>query len=486
MKSLVFLVVLISILSCNDQAKQEQTDEQVRTIINSTEHCDLIPDSLSDDFECGFINVPENHNDPKGKQIQISYIIIKAENKDSAHYPLIYLSGGPGGKTIIEGALYGFYGSDFRKDQDIILMDQRGIGYSSGLPDMSMDMFFCMAEDADEAKELKLTGDIINKFQKACVDSAIDLRYYNTFQNAADVGILMKELPYDKYNLWGTSYGTRLARIVQDMYPELLNAVIHDSPNPMTDDFLLSRIKSYRLALDRIFDYCETNKKLRSKYPKIRDNYFKALESLEKEPLVIEMDSFDFTINAQDGIYLLRRILYGNDARETAPALIHAFLDRKGEIIKNIIMTEYYLNDYLNTTMLLAVERNETYNDTVSEAYINSIYDKNLYFPFKLGFFDAFYQAGMTLESVGFTEDMLQFKESHVPTLIMVNRFDPVTPPENGKIFQEKLTNSNLLILDEGGHGAGNELCRMKVILEFIKDPNGKLDTSCLNLYIED
>ena len=46
----------------------------------------------------------------------------------------------------------------------------------------------------------------------------VDFGSYNSYQNAMDVGMLMDHLGYEKYNINGTSYGTRLARIVADMF----------------------------------------------------------------------------------------------------------------------------------------------------------------------------------------------------------------------------------------------------------------------------
>jgi len=78
-----------------------------------------------------------------------------------------------------------------------------------------------------------------------------------------------------------------------------------------------------------------------------------------------------------------------------------------------------------------------------------------------------------------------RFKISAIPTIIMVNRYDPVTPPVNGKIMQRELTNGKLFVLDEGGHGGGNVECRVAVMTKFMNAPHETLDTQCLNLYQE-
>ena len=72
-----------------------------------------------------------------------------------------------------------------------------------------------------------------------------------------------------------------------------------------------------------------------------------------------------------------------------------------------------------------------------------------------------------------------------IPTLIFVNQYDPVTPPEDGHIMLQELENASLYILDEGGHGGGNVDCRNAIMKAFMNYPDPGLDVSCLNLYQE-
>ena len=76
-----------------------------------------------------------------------------------------------------------------------------------------------------------------------------------------------------------------------------------------------------------------------------------------------------------------------------------------------------------------------------------------------------------------------KFKSSAVPTLIFVNQYDPVTPPENGALFQKKLERSHLFVLDLGGHSGGDLGCKMQVMGQFMDKPEAKIDSSCLKLY---
>ncbi|WP_297794066.1 alpha/beta fold hydrolase [uncultured Eudoraea sp.] len=438
------------------------------------------------EVHAGAILVPENHEQKDGKQIQISYIIIKAKDSTSSAFPMIFFSGGPGGNSLNPGMVNFLLEHPMRETRDIILFDQRGIGYSSALPDMSFDAFDIMAKNADEIEELALTEIMILEYKKQCKEQDISPEYYNSIQNAKDVGMLFKHLGYEKYNLFGGSYGTRIARLVQDMFPEFIYSSVLDSPSPLSGDFLLDRLDSYSLALGRIFDYCENNPECKKQYPKLKEDYFNSISRLKQKPISVTMnDSINVTINAQDGIYLLRRLLYQSNSREKAPELIKAFNEEGGEVINEVLEFEYELTGGLNLSMLLSVEKFENFNPANTAELIKKEYEKYPLIPVKLGFFDAFYIAGRNWHNKNLPMEQRKFQDSDIPTLILVNRFDPVTPPKNGYLFKENLSHGTLLVLDEGGHGGGNRDCKNKVIIDFMNNPSGKLDTSCLNLYKE-
>ncbi|MGA9237644.1 MAG: alpha/beta hydrolase, partial [Robiginitalea sp.] len=106
-----------------------------------------LPDWLTQNkaLTTGVLQVPENHDALNGTQIHIAYAVMKAKEPVAGAYPMIFFSGGPGGETLDEG-LVGFLAEHpFRQGRDIILFDQRGIGLSSALPDMSFDSFDILA-----------------------------------------------------------------------------------------------------------------------------------------------------------------------------------------------------------------------------------------------------------------------------------------------------------------------------------------------------
>jgi len=467
-----FIVLTAVMISC-----QHRTQEAVLA-------CDfqsILP--TGNDVECGYIMVPENHDQPDGKKIKIAYAVLHARDSTTKAYPVIYLSGGPGGSAISERTLNSWYDDAFRENRDVILLDQRGIGYSSALPNMYKELYSIMARDVSAEEEQNLIGDLLAGYSQMCKDRQIDLSNYNSFQNARDVGALMDHLGYGKYNIYGVSYGTRLARVTQDLFPDKLNAVILNSPNPIQGDMLVDRLKSYSLALSRVFDYCNKNPECHAANPSLEEDYFKAINAMKEKPLLLNIDGDSVYLNAQDGIFFVRRLLYGVNSRTDIPVLIQEFLQGGGPLITDLVRDEY-ADDY-NFAMWFSVERHEMFDSNNTLEIVSQVYDSLPLLPAKLGLFQAAYLNLGSLHDSGADAQKKAFQLSSVPTLITVNQFDPVTPPENGRIMMATLSQGQLFVLDEGGHGGGDMECKDRVMIDFMDNPHGPLDASCLNVYKE-
>jgi len=58
-----------------------------------------------------------------------------------------------------------------------------------------------------------------------------------------------------------------------------------------------------------------------------------------------------------------------------------------------------------------------------------------------------------------------------------------VAPLENGHIFMKKLSLGTFLILNGGGYGGGAPECKNSIIIDFMNNISGPLDTPCMHLY---
>lgn len=471
-RQLLLLALGITIFACKKPAPEPKP------------HCDLASEVLDGNYECGTIQVPEDHNQPDGRKIDMSYVILKAFNENSTNSAMIYFRGGPGAPTVTKGKILEYANHPVRQERDIILYDQRGIGFSSSLPNISDGLFQIMSEDLTYEEELKRVQDLIAEYSQLCREQGIGLKHYNTFQSSKDVGVLMEQLGYDKYNLYGGSYGGRLARAIQDEFPSYLNTVILNSPDPLSGDFIIDRLKSYSVALERFFNFCESDPTCSEQNPNIREAYISGLVKLKENPIEVTYDGGTFYVNEQDGVYMLRRMLYRTNSRTEAPEMIKAYNEGSGDILQEALRFELSFTAGYNASMMMAVERYEKYNLENTSDVIEAAYESSPLLPAKLGYFTSLYLASKNWHDGYLPMEERKFQTSSIPTMIFVNQYDPVTPPEYGRMYAEKLENGRLFILDEGGHGGGNQECKGQLFADFMNDPEN-IDTSCLNLYVE-
>ena len=145
-------------------------------------------------FRCGKAEVPEDHFKPEGRRISIAYLIVPARSKPKRPDPVIYFSGGPGGGSLGPGFINFLAGSLLAEKRDLVFFDQRGIQYSSALPDIGLGVYTAMAADTDMEGERKMIAAVLDSYRKKADAAGIDLGAYNSLQNARDAAALMKKL----------------------------------------------------------------------------------------------------------------------------------------------------------------------------------------------------------------------------------------------------------------------------------------------------
>ena len=143
-----------------------------------------LPDGFVEgqDVDCGYLTVPEDRTSNSSATIQLAFAILYAPAADVKPDPLIYLAGGPGGNAV--GELSAWVDTPYVQDRNLILLDQRGTGYS--LPSLNCPEKEDNADDATQACRDRLIGE------------GVDLQAYNSAENAADVADLRVALGYEE------------------------------------------------------------------------------------------------------------------------------------------------------------------------------------------------------------------------------------------------------------------------------------------------
>ena len=91
----IYLIIIASIFLVGCQNKGESKKPRLRFSQKTTHN-------IKEDqrYEFGYLEVPENRNDPNSKFIEIPFYIFKSRNDDPKKDPIIYTVGGPGETTM--------------------------------------------------------------------------------------------------------------------------------------------------------------------------------------------------------------------------------------------------------------------------------------------------------------------------------------------------------------------------------------------------
>ncbi len=439
---------------------------------------------------CGYLVVPENRDDPTGRQVRIHLAIFEAEGSDRMPDPIIYLEGGPGGHTL--GALEFSFASTYAPlitDRDLILFDQRGIGLSQPALDCpeerAVEIEYLNKDVSDEEYLEAYTGSLI-ECRDRLVDDGVDLTAYNSASNAADVADIRRALGYDEVNLWGISYGTRLALTVMRDHPEGIRSVVLDSTVPVDLDLYPAIPSSADRAYDVFFAGCAAHPTCGTAYPNLEMDFYALADRLDEEPAEITVQDFISgerypALYGGDDMYgLLFQSLYSEDIIPLLPDFITDAANGDYSGIERLGSVFFTNGPFLSTGFYLSVQCNEEYSFStpaeVADA-INMYPDVDgLFGPAESEFEDcALWGAG--------TADPIEDEPvtSTIPTLVLAGEYDPITPPSYGQLAAETLANSTYFEFPGLAHGvttAGD--CPTGIVLDFVADPATAPDGSCI------
>lgn len=451
-----------------------------------------IPGSLveGESLDCGWLTVPENRSDPQTKLIRLAVAIVRSTSATPEPDPLIYLEGGPGGSPLV--TLDSWIDSPFRAKRDIILIDQRGTGYSQPTLD-------CATEDPDED-------------EPACfarlVAAGIDLTAYNSAANAADIHDLVLALGYEEVNLYGISYGTRLALTLMRDFPRGLRSVVLDSVYPPEVNALDEQVLTFSRAIQRLFEQCTLDQACAAAYGDIGAKFLRLVDKLNNQPVsYTDYDGSEVELYGDDLVDILGQTLYITAAIPTLPYGIY-LLDMGDYTVGMDVLNGYYsltdlqtlaagedlppFEEFSDEDTLPDGDSTGMFNtvECYEEVHFNSLgaaYTLSANLPSQLresqllsveSMFDTCSLWGVAISSELETQAVI----SDIPTLILSGSFDPVTPPAWGRLAAEHLSHSFFYEFPHGGHSlldSGD--CAVSIGLAFIDDPTSAPESTCID-----
>jgi pimeloyl-ACP methyl ester carboxylesterase len=263
------------------------------------------------DVTCGMLTVPENREAGTGETIRLAVAIIGARAANPLPDPIFYLEGGPGGSAL--AGIDGWYNSPYRDQREIVVFDQRGTGFSE--PSLN-----CPEMDDDTST------DAIEACRDRLLREGVDLTAYNSRESAADIEALRLALGYDEINLYGISYGTRLALTMMRDHPAGIRAVIIDSVYPPNIDSNYHVVTDTFQIISLMFEDCAAQPACAAAFPDLEARFYDRLSAIaDAPPLVTNADGEEEELYPQNVIDRLYEQLKTTSLVSAVPASLDAF-----------------------------------------------------------------------------------------------------------------------------------------------------------------
>jgi pimeloyl-ACP methyl ester carboxylesterase len=425
---------------------------------------------------CGILKRPLDPASRDSPLIELHVAVVPALSLEPNSDPLVPLAGGPGQSAIEFYAGYAQAFEQIRRERDVVLVDQRGTGKSVPL-DCELD---------DELPEGEFSPARAAADAKECLDALpYDARFFTTSVAVTDLEAVRRALGYPAFNVYGISYGTRVAQHYARRYPEATRTVILDGVVPpqiaLGPDIAIEAQK----ALEAIFHRCAENSACNDRFPDVAAEFARLQEELAANPVIVDVpdpltwrtETFRFGLEQLAGA--LRLLSYHPNTVALMPLLIHeAAGGDYRPLAAQFLMAARSVLDALSMGMHNAVVCTEDApffgDEDVSREQLEATYMG----PVQL---DSL-QAMCSEWPRGILDDDLRLPlETDIPVLLLSGDADPITPPGFAAMAATRLSNSRHLIGLGQGHGQAGRTCIPEIMAAFVDAASvTELDESCL------
>ncbi len=462
-------------------------------------NCDsvIIADSL---LECGRFY-------PGGASgsFYLPFVIFRYQGADAFADPLVYIAGGPGvgmqtHRDSVQAWSYWLESIGLRRD--FILFDQRGL--KPGQPYWNCDAYDrlnreILAENLTLEKEYERTSKVLHRclyqfdqwLRSPAVGVASGLKSFSSLRGAADLNGMLKALGYRHWNLWGVSYGTRLALVAAQRNPLNVRSLLLDSPYPLDKGNLSGLPGNYARALEKFWSLCRNNESFCG--IGVEDPaalFWRVIDRLGRQPETYRIrlpnsSAITLVLNDHRLLSLAHFALY--DPRLYSDLLRGLVLldqnqkaavsdpDEPDPILFLLkLFASSSLDPNFNSLIFYGMECNDNPLET-AELYRKSALGEASLYPF-LKWAGVYNPCQLPLFKTG---DLLsELPVPDTPALILAGELDPVTPAVWAESLAQKLPGARLIVAPKTGHAVlASGACEPGVLRQFLQTPLATSET---------
>ena len=358
-----------------------------------------------------------------------------------------------------------------------MLVDQRGTGKSNLLP--------CKAQDLDDASADRSRMQQVARDCLAELSKHADVTQYTTSIAVRDLDAVRAALGYERINVYGVSYGSRVAQHYLRRYPARVRSLILDgviAPGQVVGPDVAFDAEA---ALAAILQRCKANKECTAQFGDPVVNYRSVRAELQKaavdvnlaDPALGTPRTLHFTSTHLAGV--LRLQSYASQTAALLPLALHAAAIKHDytALAGQYLMTVRNLDESLAYGMhnavicsedvpqypALKIDRAKLDSTYIGSAQLDGLTDACAVWP--RGPVDA---------------DFHQPLKSATPVLLLSGANDPVTPPAYAAAAARNYRRSRHVIVAGMGHAQVAQPCVDRIMDDFLRstDPQA-LDVRC-------
>lgn len=429
--------------------------------------------------ECGSLSVLEDRARIDGPRIQLPVIIIKSQTTPALPDPIVFTAGGPGFSSF--GNIAGFARAPYLAQRDLILIEQRGTRYATpslGCDELDRALLQNLTRAAPVDAEIAHEVAAADACHSRLTQNGVDVAAYHTATIAADLEDLRRVLGYDQWNLFGTSYSTRLMFTMLRTYPNHIRSVALDSPAPLMVKQYEAQWSVLDRALQQVFARCRAAAECAAAYPNLGQQLRQVIERFNREPLSIVITSplddqpLHARLTGNDLVLLVMGMLYDWQTIPYVPFLIDQLDRGNSAVVTPLLQT--------GLVTLLNYQRGMYYSvqcqDQMPFNAASVVEQERQAHPLLRNVDLPLYRSDPSICTVWpvppAPPETHAPLSSNIPTLLVVGEYDPVVAPEWSKTAARTLDTSFVFQVPGMGHSPMiQSSCGAALLTAFLDQP---------------
>lgn len=420
-------------------------------------------------LRCIGVAVPLDYRHPDGEKLMLHVAVASALREAAQPDPLFVLAGGPGqaGSDILP-----LLDTTFRKvraTRDIVFIDQRGTGLSGKLDCASLQT----VEDLPDAQQGAAIETCMRSLNK-------DFSAYNTENSVRDLERIRVSLGYAQVNLWGASYGTRLAQGYARSFPDRTRAMILDGV-AAPEQIIFAWGRDVQAALETMFRHCAEDHGCQAAFPALPEQFQRLTQRIRADAVTLDFSHprtasrVRMQMSPTRFVEAVRVALYSPAASRRLPFLIaSADSGNWGPFLAQMSST----SDLTVTGSALGLTLAVTCAEDIPRLSPTMFADeqRNSFLAGSLITLLPGWCRSVNVRPIPYREP----SKIRTPALLLSGALDPVTPPRRAESAAAHMERAQHFVVANAGHVVSPLGCAPRLLREFLDGPERPLAAACL------